>query len=121
MPAEAADARSDAATLEDRGLSEFSPIRQRKASDEVLAVLVDAMRGGLYDIGDLLPPERDLAERLNVSRTVLREAIDALRSEGIVTVRRGGRVVSRLQRRRLRPLRTRQLNRDGLFLFYQPR
>lgn len=84
----------------DRGLSAFSPIRARRASDEVLAVLVDAIRGGLYEPGDLLPPERDLADRLNVSRKVLREAIDTLRQHGIVTVRRGsggGTVVDSLQ------------------------
>lgn len=73
----------------DRGLSAFSPIRSRRASDEVLAVLVDAIRGGLYEPGDALPRERDLAERLEISRKVLREAIERLRQEGIVSVRRG--------------------------------
>jgi GntR family transcriptional repressor for pyruvate dehydrogenase complex len=74
----------------DRALSAFSPIHIRKASDEVLAVLVDAIRGGLYEPGDLLPPERDLAERLRVSRKVVRDAIEVLRDAGIVSVRRGG-------------------------------
>jgi GntR family transcriptional regulator, transcriptional repressor for pyruvate dehydrogenase complex len=73
----------------DRGLSAFQPIRVTKASDEVLAVLVDAIRGGLYEPGDLLPRERDLAERLEVSRTVLRAALDVLRRAGVVSVRRG--------------------------------
>jgi GntR family transcriptional repressor for pyruvate dehydrogenase complex len=73
----------------DRGLSAFRPIRQRKASDEVVAVLVDAIRAGIYRPGDLLPPERDLAHRLEVSRVVLREAIEVLRREGIVSTRRG--------------------------------
>jgi len=74
---------------DDRGLSAFRPIRLRKASSEVVAVLVDAIRAGIYRPGDLLPPERDLAARLEVSRVVLREAIDELRKEGIVTTRRG--------------------------------
>ena len=74
---------------DDRGLSAFRPIRLRKASSEVVAVLVDAIRAGIYGPGDLLPPERDLAARLEVSRVVLREAIDELRKEGIVTTRRG--------------------------------
>ena len=78
-----------AALAEDRGLSRFSPIRARKASDEVLAVLVDALRGGMYETGDALPPERELAQQLNVSRKVLREAVERLRAEGIVSVRRG--------------------------------
>jgi GntR family transcriptional regulator, transcriptional repressor for pyruvate dehydrogenase complex len=74
---------------DDRGLHAFSPIRLRKASDEVLAVLIDAIRGGLYESGDPLPPERDLALRLGISRTVLREAIEVLRQAGVVSVRRG--------------------------------
>jgi DNA-binding FadR family transcriptional regulator len=73
----------------DRGLSAFRPIRLRSAADEVLAVVVDAIRGGLYAPGDSLPRERDLAAQLQVSRTVVREAIAALRQAGIVTVRRG--------------------------------
>jgi GntR family transcriptional repressor for pyruvate dehydrogenase complex len=85
---------------DDRGLSAFSPIEVRRASDEVLAVLVDAIRGGLYEPGDALPPERDLAERLNVSRKVLRDAIDILRRWEIVSVRRGsggGTVIESLE------------------------
>jgi GntR family transcriptional repressor for pyruvate dehydrogenase complex len=74
---------------DDRGLSAFQPIRLRKASDEVVAVLVDAIRAGIYRPGDLLPPERDLAARLDVSRVVLRDAIEALRREGILATRRG--------------------------------
>jgi GntR family transcriptional regulator, transcriptional repressor for pyruvate dehydrogenase complex len=63
----------------------------RRASDEVLAVLLDALRGGLYEPGDPLPPERDLAQQLKISRKVLRDAIEVLREQGIVTVRRGAR------------------------------
>jgi GntR family transcriptional repressor for pyruvate dehydrogenase complex len=73
----------------DRGLSAFRPIRLRKASDEVVAVLVDAIRAGVYRPGDQLPPERDLAARLEVSRLVVREAIELLRKEDIVETRRG--------------------------------
>jgi GntR family transcriptional regulator, transcriptional repressor for pyruvate dehydrogenase complex len=73
----------------DRRLEAFRPVRVRSAADEVLAVLADAIRGGLYQPGDLLPRERDLAERLGVSRPVVREAIAVLRDAGIVTVRRG--------------------------------
>jgi GntR family transcriptional repressor for pyruvate dehydrogenase complex len=74
---------------EERHLGAFRPIRMRSASDEVLAVLIDAIRGGVYGPGDLLPRERDLAVQLGVSRTVLREAVAALRQAGIVSARRG--------------------------------
>lgn len=74
---------------QDRHLSVFRPIRLQKAADAVIAVLVDAIRGGVYAPGDLLPNERNLAAQLQVSRHVLREAIDVLRREGIVSVKRG--------------------------------
>jgi DNA-binding FadR family transcriptional regulator len=78
-----------AAEREDRGLSEFHPVRIRKAPEEIVLVLIDAFRAGIYEPGDLLPRERDLAERLGVSRVVVREAIEILRAEGIVETKRG--------------------------------
>ncbi|MGV1047931.1 MAG: FadR/GntR family transcriptional regulator [Solirubrobacterales bacterium] len=73
----------------DRGLDQFRPIRLRKAADEVVSVVVNAIRGGLYQPGDRLPRERDLSERLEVSRTTIREALRILERAGIVSVRRG--------------------------------
>jgi GntR family transcriptional repressor for pyruvate dehydrogenase complex len=74
---------------EDRHLAAFRPIRLQKAADVVIAVLADAIRAGLYEPGDLLPNERSLAAQLQVSRSVLREAIDVLRREGILQAKRG--------------------------------
>src|ERR1051325_7219024 len=76
-------------TASDRNLQAFRPIKVRKAADVVIAVLADAIRGGLFEPGDLLPSERSLAAQLQVSRNVLREAIDVLRREGILSVKRG--------------------------------
>ncbi len=50
--------------------------------------LVLEMLGGM-SYGEPLPAERDLAERLNVSRMTLRRAMDDLVVEGVVTRRRG--------------------------------
>jgi GntR family transcriptional regulator, transcriptional repressor for pyruvate dehydrogenase complex len=97
--AEAVEPAKPAQQSAGRRLGEFRPIRLKTASDEVVSALADAIRGGLYDVGDLLPPERDLALRLGVSRTVVREGIAALRQAGIVSVRRGaggGAVVTSL-------------------------
>lgn len=74
---------------DDRRLGAFRPIKLQKAADAVIAVIADAIRAGLYEPGDLLPAERNLAAQLQVSRTVVREALDVLRREGIVSVKRG--------------------------------
>jgi DNA-binding FadR family transcriptional regulator len=73
----------------ERNLHAFRPIKLRKAADVVIAVLADAIRAGLFEPGDLLPSERSLASQLQVSRNVVREAIDVLRREGILSVKRG--------------------------------
>jgi GntR family transcriptional repressor for pyruvate dehydrogenase complex len=75
--------------LHDARIRAFRPLRQRKAADAVVAVLVDAIQGGLYRPGERLPVGHDLARRLNVSRTTVREAIAVLERADIVTVRRG--------------------------------
>jgi GntR family transcriptional regulator, transcriptional repressor for pyruvate dehydrogenase complex len=67
----------------------FRPIRIRKAADEVVAVVADAIRGGLYEPGDRLPGLRELADQLGVSRTVVGEAVEQLRRAEVVNVRRG--------------------------------
>jgi DNA-binding FadR family transcriptional regulator len=74
---------------EDPRLGAFHPVRVRKAADEVIAVIVDAIRGGLYKRGEYLPRQGDLAERLQVSRAVVREAVEVLRRAGVVLVKRG--------------------------------
>jgi GntR family transcriptional repressor for pyruvate dehydrogenase complex len=73
----------------DRGLSAFRPVRVPKVSDEVVAAIVDAIRSGLYEPGDKLPRERDLAATLEVSRANVREAVRVLERAGILSVRRG--------------------------------
>lgn len=51
--------------------------------------LATSIRLGVFADGEQLPPERELAERLGVSRVTLREAIAALRESGMVVTRRG--------------------------------
>jgi GntR family transcriptional repressor for pyruvate dehydrogenase complex len=73
----------------DARIRAFRPVRQRRAADAVVAVLVDAIQGGLYLPGEKLPGGHDLAHRLSVSRTTVREAVAVLERAGIVSVRRG--------------------------------
>lgn len=65
------------------------PIRDGNAFEATVEQLATSVRLGVFANGDRLPPERELAERLGVSRTTLREAIHALGQAGLVQTRRG--------------------------------
>ncbi|MDV7104639.1 FCD domain-containing protein [Vibrio sp. TH_r3] len=54
--------------------------------------LHDRVRSGEFKIGDRLPPERDIAQEMNVSRSVVREAVIMLELQGLVEVRKGSGV-----------------------------
>jgi len=58
----------------------------------VSTALRDAIMHGIYKPGDKLPSEARLTEQHGVSRTVIREAIAALRADGLVDPRRGAGV-----------------------------
>ncbi len=51
--------------------------------------LATMIRLGVYPRGSTLPPERELSERLAVSRATLREAMAAMREAGLVETHRG--------------------------------
>lgn len=77
----------------------FRPVRSHHAFEACVEQLATAIRLGVYPKGAALPPERELAEQLGVSRATLREAIAALRSAGLVETTRGrggGTVVKRV-------------------------
>lgn len=59
---------------------------------QVAEALRDAIATGPYKPGDKLPSEARIAEQHGVSRTVVREAIASLRSDGLVEPRRGAGV-----------------------------
>ncbi|MEO6471085.1 MAG: FCD domain-containing protein [Aeromicrobium sp.] len=71
------------------GDSMLRPVRGHHAFESCVEQLATAIRLGVYEHGSMLPPERELAERLSVSRATLREAIAALRAAGFVTTHRG--------------------------------
>jgi len=60
-------------------LTEPRRLYQQLASD-----LKSRIETGIYPVGDKLPAERLIAEEMNVSRTVVREAIIMLEVEGYV-------------------------------------
>src|SRR5881409_2874777 len=69
--------------------SVYSPVPVRNAFEVTVERLAQSIRLGVLLDGDRLPPERELAETLGVSRVTLREAIRALRDANLVESGRG--------------------------------
>ena len=68
---------------------EFKPIKTRKIYEEIVDQLKTLMTKGNLKPGDRLPSERELSERLGVSRASVREALTALEAIGILDIRPG--------------------------------
>lgn len=67
----------------------FRPVRSGNVFEEAVERVLQAIRLGVVADGDRLPPERELALRLRVSRATLREALSALEDARLVERRRG--------------------------------
>lgn len=78
-----------AASLCELGEEVLRPVRGHHAFEACVEQLGTAIRLGVYPRGSMLPAERELAQRLQVSRATLREAMVALRQAGLVETRRG--------------------------------
>lgn len=78
-------------------LQTVEPRRLYRQIAEQIGVLISA---GEYAPGSRLPPERDLAKQLGVSRPSVREALIALEVEGLLDVRVGSGIYVRHARKR---------------------
>jgi GntR family transcriptional repressor for pyruvate dehydrogenase complex len=65
------------------------PVRGHHAFEACVEQLATTIRLGVYPRGSTLPPERELANLLGISRATLREAMAALRQAGLVETTRG--------------------------------
>jgi len=80
------------ATMPKRSAAVFKNLDSEKngsTAEEVVARLRDMIHNGELDAGDRLPPERDLAKLLGVSRPTLRAGIRSLATVGILQSRQG--------------------------------
>lgn len=68
-------------------------------TERVSEALLAELTAGEYQPGDVLPPEQAIAERMGVSRTVLREAVARLKAEGYVVSKQGRGLIVQLNRR----------------------
>jgi DNA-binding FadR family transcriptional regulator len=65
------------------------PVREGNAFEETVERLLTVIKLGLIAPGERLPPERELAAHLGISRLTLREAISELQRADYVESRRG--------------------------------
>jgi GntR family transcriptional repressor for pyruvate dehydrogenase complex len=71
--------------------AESRPIRRLKLYEQVSARLEARIIDKTYDVGDLLPSERDMMREFGVGRPAIREALAHLRNMGLVELRSGER------------------------------
>lgn len=76
--------------MKDLPASFETPVVRQRVADLVARRILDMVVSGALKKGDQLPPERELAASLNVSRPSVREAIRGLSILGVVVTRQGG-------------------------------
>lgn len=70
-------------------MQEQKPVNEGTLSDRITDMLARQIRSGAYPVNSRLPTEKFMTEEYGVSRTVIREAISRLKSEGLVETRQG--------------------------------
>ena len=70
-------------------MDELRIIRQPSLTDQVLGILIDRIRQGVYPPGTQLPSESELIEEFSVSRATLRSAYAKLDERNLIQPRQG--------------------------------
>ncbi|MCL6634253.1 MAG: FadR family transcriptional regulator [Peptococcaceae bacterium] len=68
---------------------DFKPIKTKKIYEEIIEQVKNLIAEGVLNPGDKLISEREMAERLKVGRSAVREAFRALEAMGIIEIRQG--------------------------------
>jgi GntR family transcriptional regulator, transcriptional repressor for pyruvate dehydrogenase complex len=69
--------------------SSIQPPDRQRVDEQIAASIADAILDGAFPPGSTLPPERELAERLGVNRTSLRQGLARLQQMGLIEARHG--------------------------------
>jgi DNA-binding FadR family transcriptional regulator len=67
----------------------FTPLNRGKLTDQVISQIKSFIFSQGIKVGEKLPSERELAEQLKISRSVVREALGTLQQSGLIEIRRG--------------------------------
>ena len=76
-------------TPADRPTIPLRPVTRPRLYEQVAQQILDWVRESGLQVGDRLPPERELATRLGVSRATVSQALVAMEVVGVVGVRHG--------------------------------
>jgi DNA-binding FadR family transcriptional regulator len=79
----------DAPSSEHASETLLRPVRPGNAFEDTVERILQTIRLGVLHPGESLPPERELATRLGVSRDTVRDAIKSLAEAGYLVSRRG--------------------------------
>ena len=84
----------------------FSNISNKKVYEQVIEQIQKNIMDGTFKKGDKLPSERELSEKMAVSRTSIREALRVLETMGVVESRQGegNFICSNIEKSLLQPL-----------------
>lgn len=69
----------------------LAPVSRRKLSDSVVEQLRAMIASGQLRPGDALPSEREMMARMGVGRPAVREALQQLHTQGLITISHGER------------------------------
>ena len=84
----------------------FNSISNKKVYEQVIEQIQKNIMDGTFKKGDKLPSERELSEKMAVSRTSIREALRVLETMGVVESRQGegNFICSNIEKSSLQPL-----------------
>jgi GntR family transcriptional repressor for pyruvate dehydrogenase complex len=71
-------------------INAYAPIERASVAEQVAKRILEMVRTKSLKPGDQLPPERELATYMQVSRPSLREALRGLQILGVLSMRQGG-------------------------------
>ena len=70
-------------------MGRLRPVSRPRLYEQVVQQILAWIDDNGIDVGDRLPPERELASRLGVSRATVSQALVAMEVVGVVAVRHG--------------------------------
>jgi GntR family transcriptional repressor for pyruvate dehydrogenase complex len=96
----------------------MEPVRNLKLADAIAEHLEQLILEGVLRAGEKLASERELAERLEVSRPSLREALEKLRARGLIETSKSGAYVTKFMAPLTEPLEAMMQSNQQVLIDY---